>query len=149
MIKLLKKLFRIYNKVKLTYYTLKVKHISRECGPNLFIGGPSYVTDKTTLGKNVNFNGMKIGGCGNAVIGDNFHSGPECLIITQNHNYEGNKLPYDNTYICKDVIIEDNVWLGSRVIVLAGVTIGEGAIIQAGSVVVKNIPKYRASCFHH
>jgi len=75
------------------------------------------------------------------VIGNNFHSGPGCLIITQNHNYDnGNAIPYDNTYIYKDVKIEDNVWLGSRVIILGGVTIGEGAIIQAGSVVVGDIP---------
>ena len=50
-------------------------------------------------------------------------------------------IPYDDTVISKDVVIEDNVWLGNRVIVLPGVTIGEGAIIQAGSVVVKDIPK--------
>ena len=64
-------------------------------------------------------------------------------MISQNHNFNhGNKIPYDNTYICKDIEIEDNVWLGDRVIVLGGVKIGEGAIIQAGSVVVSNIPKY-------
>lgn len=91
---------------------------------------------------------MKIGGCGNVVIGDNFHSGSECLIITSNHNYEGEAIPYDNTNICKDVFIEDNVWLGSRVIILGGVTIGEGAIIQAGSVVVKDIPKYAIAGGH-
>lgn len=70
------------------------------------------------------------------------------MMITQNHNYEGSKIPYDNTYICKDVHIEDNVWLGSRVIILAGVTIGEGAIIQAGSVVVSDIPKYAIAGGH-
>jgi acetyltransferase-like isoleucine patch superfamily enzyme len=76
-------------------------------------------------------------------IGDNFHSGRNCLMISQNHNFnQGNKIPYDNTYICKDIEIEDNVWFGDRVIVLGGVKIGEGAIIQAGSVVVSSIPKY-------
>ena len=84
----------------------------------------------------------------NVVIGDNFHSGSECLIITSNHNYEGEAIPYDDTNICKDVCIEDNVWLGSRVIILGGVTIGEGAIIQAESVVVKSIPKYAIAGGH-
>ena len=103
----------------------------------------SAVTKNTILGKNVNFNGMRISGQGNVLIGDNFHSGTECMIITSYHNYDqGTKIPYDDTYISKDVRIEDNVWLGSRVIVLGGVTIGEGAIIQAGSVVVKDIPAY-------
>ena len=70
-------------------------------------------------------------------------------MITQIHNYDnGNAIPYDNTYILKDINIEDNVWIGDRVLILAGVTIGEGAIIQAGSVVVKNIPKYAIAGGH-
>lgn len=83
---------------------------------------------------------MDIGGGGKVTIGDNFHSGPVCMMITQNHNINGNALPYDNTYLYKDIVIGDNVWLGSRVIILGGVNIGEGAIIQAGSVVVSDIP---------
>lgn len=71
------------------------------------------------------------------------------MMITQIHNYDnGKKIPYDDTYIYKDIIIEDNVWLGSRVIILGGVTIGEGSIIQAGSVVVKDIPKYAIAGGH-
>lgn len=85
-------------------------------------------------------NGMKISGRGTVTIGDNFHCGEDCLIMTSIHNYEGEALPYDTTYISKDVTIGDNVWLGSRVIILSGVTIGEGAIVQAGSVVVKDLP---------
>ena len=98
---------------------------------------------RQSLGNNVNFNGMIIGGLGMVKIGDNFHSGTNCLMLTDFHNYDtGTKIPYDSTYISKDIIIEDNVWLGSRVIILGGVKIGEGVIIQAGSVVVKDIPKY-------
>lgn len=51
-------------------------------------------------------------------------------------------VPYDHTYICKSIIIEDFVWLGSRVTILPGVRIGEGAIIQAGAVVSCDIPLY-------
>lgn len=70
-------------------------------------------------------------------------------MITQDHNYDkGEAVPYDQTYIYKDICVEDNVWIGERVIVLGGVTIGEGAIIQAGSVVVKNIPKYAIAGGH-
>lgn len=112
-------------------------------GEGLRVNMPSIVTRNTILGDNVNFNGMRISGKGKVVIGNNFHSGTECMIITSYHNYDnGRKIPYDETYVSKDVIIKDNVWLGSRVIVLGGVTIGEGAIIQAGSVVVKDIPAY-------
>lgn len=101
--------------------------------------GYTHLTKNTFLGKNVNFNGFKVLGKGKVTIGDNFHSGKGCSIITQVHNYKGKSLPYDDTYIIKDTIIEDNVWLGNNVTILGGVTIGEGAIIQAGSVVVSNI----------
>lgn len=75
------------------------------------------------------------------IIGNNFHSGTECMIITSNHNYaNGEAIPYDNTYIHKKVVIEDNVWFGNRVLVTGNITIGEGAIVAAGSVVCKNIP---------
>ncbi len=62
------------------------------------------------------------------------------MIITENHNYEGEAIPYDSTNITKKVIIEDNVWFGNRVLVTGNVTISEGAIIAAGSVVVKDVP---------
>jgi len=133
---------RLIRKLLRFLYTARVKLKAGSYNLPLYVNGYTTVTKKTFLGKNVNFNGMEIGGCGVVKIGDNFHSGKECSIITQNHNYKGNKIPYDETYICKDVTIEDNVWLGNRVIILGGVTIGEGAIIQAGSVVVKSIPKY-------
>src|SRR5690606_29090416 len=92
------------------------------------------------LGKNTNFNGIHISDGGEVRIGSNFHSGKNCMIITKFHNYEGEMVPYDKTYIYKKVVIEDNVWLGNNVLILGGVTIGEGAIIQAGATVVKNIP---------
>jgi len=85
---------------------------------------------------------MRVNGNGVVKIGNNFHSGKECLIFTSYHNYdEGTAIPYDNTYKDKNVTIEDNVWIGTRVIILGGVTLGEGCVIQAGSVVVSNIPK--------
>ena len=75
-------------------------------------------------------------------FGNNFHSGVECMIVTENHNYdEGTEIPYDSSYVFKKVVIEDNVWFGNRVIVVGNVTIGEGAIIAAGAVVTKDVPK--------
>ena len=127
---------RIYGKIQLA-------KVAEHCG-EIFIGGKgrTNLTKTTHLGKNVNFNGMIIKGYGHVYIGDNFHSGENCRIITSNHNYEGTKIPYDESFITKDVVIENNVWLGDNVIILGGVKIGEGAIIQAGSVVTKDIEKY-------
>jgi acetyltransferase-like isoleucine patch superfamily enzyme len=87
-------------------------------------------------------NGLTVSGGGTVRIGDNFHSGSEILMLTQNHDYDtGDAVPYGSAYVVKDITIEDNVWLGARVIVLGGVTIGEGAIVQAGSVVALDVPR--------
>ena len=141
-------ILNIVKSIKRKYYTFRVKRVAKNCGNDLAVNNYSYVTPKTCLGNNVNFNGMKIQGTANIIIGDNFHSGIECMMITDSHNYEGNAIPYDDTVISKDITIEDNVWLGNRVIVLPGVTIGEGAIVQAGSIVVKDIPKYAIAGGH-
>lgn len=117
-----------------------VRRRAAEVGAGLKVNHYSTVTRTTHLGTNVNFNGMKIVGSGRVVIGDNFHSGEGCLMISETHNYLGTALPYDETYLEKPITIGENVWLGSRVIVLGGVTIGEGAIVQAGSVVVGDLP---------
>jgi acetyltransferase-like isoleucine patch superfamily enzyme len=110
----------------------------------LKVNGYSFVNKNTYLGKNVNFNGMKIKGDGKVIIGNNFHSGQDCVMITSYHKYDGgDAIPYDTKEnIDKDIIIEDNVWLGDRVIVLGGVKIEEGSIVQAGAVVIKDIQKY-------
>lgn len=126
--------------IKKWWYTRIVKKTCKSYGKDLRVNYPTSVTGNTVLGNNVNFNGLDIRGGGEVTIGDNFHSGEGVLLITQNHNYEGERIPYDSTYVLKGIKIEDNVWLGDRVIVLGGNTIGEGSIIQAGSVVTSDIP---------
>lgn len=69
-------------------------------------------------------------------------------MITQVHNYNGNSIPYDNTNIIKNILIEDNVWLGMDVTILGGVKIGESVIVQAGSIVVADSPKYSIAGGH-
>jgi len=143
----MKKLIR---KLIVNFYKRKVLKNVKSYKEPLKVNGYSFVNRNTILGKNVNFNGMRIKGNGNVTIGNNFHSGQECLMITSFHKFDnGNAVPYDSQKnIDKDIIIEDNVWLGDRVIILGGVTIGEGAIVQAGSAVVKDIPKYAIAGGH-
>lgn len=73
------------------YFVLKsVKAHKNE----IFIGGPTRLSNKTTISKNPNFNGMVVNGHGEVIFADNFHSGTGCLIITSNHNYDsGTKIP--------------------------------------------------------
>lgn len=130
-----------YKRYRKNYYKKQVLKTAEFVKGEVTVNGLTYVNKRTRLGNNVHFNGLRILGKGKVEIGDNFHSGMDCVIITDVHNFQGTKIPYDETYIVKEVTIEDNVWLGHGVIILGGVNIGEGAIIQAGAVVVKDIPK--------
>ncbi len=142
-------LLRLQRIMRRRYWTWRVRRQVQKITGRLTVNARSSVGPNVFLADNVNFNGMQISGMGKVIIGNNFHSGIDCLMITQNHNYDhGAQIPYDSSYILKDIVIEDNVWLGDRVIVLGGVTIGEGAIVQAGSVVVKSIPKYAIAGGH-
>lgn len=81
-------------------------------------------------------------GRGTIEIGRYVHIGEDLTIITSNHNYDsGEKIPYDEVRVNKNVAVNDFVWIGHGVVVCPGVTIGEGAVVAAGSVVTKNVPE--------
>lgn len=135
---------RLYVAIQDYYFkkrVVKAQSIVASCGKRLMVNGDCIFTHNTYIGNYCNFNGMQIHGGGKVTFGDFFHSGIECMIITQNHNYEGDMIPYDTTYITKDVTIGKCVWLGNRVTICGNVKIGDGAIIAAGSVVVKDVPR--------
>lgn len=136
----MKRVIRFVKRVRKFIFTSIVKFTCPNCNGKVVANFYSKVGSNVHLGDNVNFNGMEISSGGKVYIGSNFHSGKNCMIIVQSHNYEGTKIPYDSTFINKDVVIGENVWLGHNVIILGGVKIGEGAIIQAGAVVVSDIP---------
>lgn len=102
--------------------------------------GYTKVNGKTEIDDNTIINSMQVIGSGVCLIGKYCHLATGLTIITMNHNYKGDGIPYDDTDIEKPVIIEDFVWIGAHVTILPGVTIGEGAIVQAGSVIRKNVP---------
>lgn len=135
------KRYEVIKTVKYYPYYYLTKRRAKTCGNGLQVGGIVSISGNTYLKDHVNFNGMIIQGAGKVTIGRYFHSGEDCKIITQNHNYEGDAIPYDTTMIIKDVEIGDFVWLGSNVLILPGTKIGEGAIIQGGSVVHGEIPR--------
>lgn len=121
-------------------YTLLNKMRIKSFDGKVFVNGFSILSKATKLGHNCHFNGMRIRGSGEVIIGDNFHSGGGCKIITSYHDYDNDDyIPYGNKVIHKKVVIGNNVWIGDDVLILGGVNINDGAIIQAGSVVTSNI----------
>ncbi len=130
-------------------YMAFAKRKAKSIGKGSLFNHYCQFTSHTVIGCNCHFNGIRVTGSGNVIIGDDFHSGKDCIIITSDHNYDnGDSIPYDSTFVSRDVIIENNVWIGDRVIILKGVHIGEGVIIQAGSVVTKSIEAYSIAGGH-
>lgn len=95
-----------------------------QLGSNVHIGSNSFIRAE---------GGLKIGS--NVVISRNL------VLYTNSHNYEGSRLPFDETYKQAPVIIEDNVWIGMNVTISPGTIIREGAIIGLGSRVFKEVPR--------
>lgn len=124
------------------YYAFPVTSKAASVGGGLRVGGVSSITRTTEIGENVTLEGLRVYGCGKVKIGSHAKIGQETVILSQNHNYEGNKLPYGSDYVVKDVAIGECVWIGMRVTILPGTEIGEGAIVQAGSVVHGKIPPF-------
>ena len=120
----------------------KIRRKAIKVGKELVVSGKSKVNSNTIIGDNVELYGVKVFGKGKLTIGAHTIIAGECKIITQNHNYEGERIPYDDSFILKEVTIGSFVWIGTDVLILPGTTIGEGAIIQGGSVVHGEIPPY-------
>lgn len=134
---------KIKKQILIKWRVYALKAMAKQCGINPYVGGPSFFSGNLYIGDNCNFNGIKIIGNGTVIIGNNFHSGIECMIISQNHDYDtGDAIPYGSGYDYKMITIQDNVWLGNRVIITGNTTIGEGAIVAAGAVVCKDVPPY-------
>lgn len=126
----------------LSFFFTKLAKLNLTTKSSIKVNFYSKFTSKTYIEDDCHFNGLRVSGKGCVFIGSGFHCGKSCEIITDVHNYHGASLPYDDTYIIKDVTIKKNVWFGQGVTILGGVTIGEGAIVQAKSVVVSDVPDF-------
>lgn len=131
---------RIRRRLKGFFWSLPARRKCKRIGKELACGGLIRLTRKTEIGDCVALQGVWASGNGRLVFGNHVCCGDQLRIFTRNHNYESTKLPFDSTYITKDVFVDDFVWIGAQVILLPGTHIHEGAIIQAGSVVHGDIP---------
>lgn len=96
---------------------------------NISLGNKVYIGQDTLLD-----------GRGGITIEDNTTLGFNVVILSANHDYQSNDLPYEhNVYIHKPVVIGRNVWIGGNVLIVPGVSIGDGAIVAAGTVVTANV----------
>ena len=93
------------------------------------------------IGRGVAIHDAKWNAMGSITIGNYVHIGPRVTILTVSHNYEGDRVPYDETVIEDPVVIEDNVWIGCDVVIAPGTHIEEGAIIAMGATVAGRIPR--------
>lgn len=118
-------------------------------GANVSIGSISFfsaengkitVGSKTSFNRNVHINASV---CGEIKIGDNCLFGPNVVLRTADHRFENADIPIrEQGHICKNITIEDDVWIGANVVVVGGVSIGQGAVVGAGAVVTKDISAF-------
>lgn len=146
--KLLKcKLFRDYHGFRETYYECSsfIKYIRYQMFPcfknNKYwpIHKRSEVRGRVVIGKGARVGhrpGCVIQGRGMVFIGDYVGIGPNCIIISGNHD-----LYNQREVVKKETIIGDYCWLASSCVVLAGVVLGPRTIVGAGSVVTKSFPE--------
>jgi maltose O-acetyltransferase len=139
---LIKKIDNVNSKL-IKYKHDELKQQLKYCGSGvrfkneLQIEYPQNVTlgEKVYIGPDVLLDGR-----GGITIGDNTTIGCNVVILSANHDYQSNALPYEhNIYIHKAVIIGRNVWIGANALIIPGVCIGDGAIIAAGTVVTSNV----------
>lgn len=72
-------------------------------------------------------------------IGNNVLIGPNCTLVTINHDLDACERA-KGLMQARPIVLEDDVWLAANVTVLPGVRIGRGSVVGAGSVVTKSIP---------
>ena len=92
MIKVLKKTYRSvrtrFCRMRTMMYSIQCRRIVASCGKHLLVNGKCTFSSTTHIGDFCNFNRINILGGGKVFIGNYFHSGIECMIITHNYDFE-------------------------------------------------------------
>jgi len=118
---------------------------------NFSLGEKSIIEDFATVNNGVGDviigNSTIIGmGCviiGPAAIGNNVMLAQNIVVSGLNHGYEDVSIaPSLQKVSCKEITIEDDVWIGANSTITAGVTLGKHSIVGGGSVVTKDVPPF-------
>ena len=68
-------------------------------------------------------------------IGSGSRIGPNTVITSHNHSFNGRDSVSKLLPKGECVVIGDNVWIGANVVILPGTKLGDGCVVGAGSVV--------------
>lgn len=115
------------------------------CGKYTKIYPPFKISSRSNvkIGANVHIGrNCWIRGDGGLTIGDNTHISRNLVLYTVNHDYKGDRIPYDETLVERPVRIGRCVWIGMNVCVAPGTIIGDGAIIGMGTTVSGEVPAF-------
>jgi len=115
----------------------------KSCGEGVGLWGKSRITgvENIILGNNVHISENSfIRGEGGLTIGENTIISRNLVLYTMNHNYNGERLPYDERVNYKPVSIGKNVWIGMNVCITPGTIIHDGVIVGMGTVVSGEVP---------
>ena len=109
------------------------KSLNVELGAMLYAAGGNILIKGAFINRNCTIVSMD-----NIKIGNGITIDPNVCIFDHDHNT--NRGHEESTYVCKEVVIGDNVWIGAQAVILKGVHIGKNAVIAAGAVVTKDVP---------
>lgn len=108
--------------------------LNMEPGAMLYAAGGNIFVEGAFINRNCTIVSMD-----NIKIGNGVTIGPNVCIFDHDHNTDLNQGV--SPYVCKEVVIGDNVWIGAQAVILKGVHIGKNAVIAAGAVVTKDVPE--------
>jgi len=140
-----KRLLREYNQTTEYQETDRqtiLKDLFKQSGKKIHIEPPFY-TDygcNTVIGENFYSNyDCIILDIANVTIGNNVMFGPRVSLYTAGHPIDA-VIRNEHYEYGKPITIGDNVWAGGNVVFNPGVTIGDNVVIGSGSIVTKDIP---------
>ena len=134
---------KVTGKIAKKLRAFAAKGFIKHCGKNVNIEHGAVISSKLCIGDNSGI-GIDCVCGGEITIGNDVMMGPECVIISRNHEFSDTTIPmrlqgYRNEGPCT---IGDDVWIGRRVMIMPGVKIGSHAIIAAGAIVTKDVPEW-------